>query len=285
MRRLPILIALLACASAVQAQSTKSSHDAAFDAVYAKFTEAYKRADPAMVTQLYSADAFYLAPGRMIVRGQDSVLSAFSFLKSFKDRPTGPAIGFRIVDRQVSGDIAWDIGYYLMNSSGAAITEQDHPGGKFIVLWKRGADGQWRIFADGYSDVPRPPAESAEAAAAEQAVRHAVQAYFDGIMNYDVARLDLAFHPEAQLSAALPDGRVYRSSYQEWKKFTSHPKPDTTGKNNRIVNVQMMGNAAVVTTLLDWPSIRYVDYLSLIKTGADEWKIVSKIWHQQPKQN
>lgn len=285
MPRYPVLVALLACASAAQAQTTKSSQDAAFDAVYAKFTEAYKRADPAMVTGLYTTDAFYLSPGRMIVRGQDSVLSAFSFLKSYKDRPSGPAIGFRILDRQVSGDLAWDIGYYVMNARGQPVTAQDHPAGKFIVLWKRGADGQWRIFADGYSDVPRPSAETADAAAAEQPVRRAVQAYFDGIMNHDAAQLDLAFHPDAQLSASLPNGRVYRSSYQEWKKFTSQPKSDAAGKSNRIVNVQMMGNAAVVTTVLDWPNIRYVDYLSLIKTGADEWKIVSKIWHQQPKQN
>jgi hypothetical protein len=218
----------------------------------------------------------------MIMRGQDSVLAAFSFLNAFKERPSGPAIGFRIVDRQVSGDMAWDIGYYVLNPDGSPITQADEPGGKFIVLWKRGADGQWRIHADGYSDVRRssPPPEHA---AAEQGVRRAVQAYFDGIMNNDSVRLDVAFHPDAQLSASLPNGRVYRASYQEWRRFTTRPKSDPTGKTNRIVDVEIMGNAAVVTTVLDWPTIRYVDYLSLIKTGADEWKIIGKIWHQQAK--
>jgi uncharacterized protein (TIGR02246 family) len=282
MRRYLVSLAVLACASAAHAQSAKSAYDQAFDAVYAKFSEGYKRADPAMVAALYTPDAFYLQPGRMITRGQDSVLSAFSFLNSFRNRPTGPAIGFRIVDRQVSGDLAWDIGYYLMNNDGSPITEQDQPGGKFIVLWKRGADGQWRIHADGYSDVGQAK-PSPEMAQAESGVRRAVQAYFDGIMNYDSVRLDLAFHPDAQLSASLANGRVYRAAYREWRNFTRQPKSDPAGKQNHIVDVEIMGNAAVVTTVLDWPKIRYVDYLSLIKTGADEWKIIGKIWHQQAK--
>lgn len=275
---------VIACATAntLTAQSTKSSHDPAFDAVYAKFSEGYQRADPRMVAGLYAPDAFYLQPGRMIVRGQDSVLNAFSFLDSFRNRSSGPSIGFRILDRQVSGDMAWDIGYYILNGDGAPIKDSDEPAGKFIVLWKRGADGQWRIHADGYSAV-RPPQPQPENVAAEQGVRRAVQAYFDGIMNNDSVRLDAAFHPDAQISASLPNGRVYRASYQEWRKFTTRPKGDPTGKTNQIVDVEIMGNAAVVTTVLDWPTIRYVDYLSLIKTGADEWKIIGKIWHQQAK--
>jgi ketosteroid isomerase-like protein len=281
MRRF-MLLAALAFPSLGLPQSTRSAHDPAFDAVYAKFTEGYKRADPGMVAALYTADAYYLSPGRMIVQGKDSVLSAFAFLSSYRNRPTGPAIGFRILDRQVSGDLAWDIGYYLMNGDGKPITEADQPDGKFIVLWKRGADGQWRIHADGYSDV-RPASAPSGEAAADNAVRRAVQAYFDGVVNHDAAQLDVAFHPDAQLSATLPNGNVYRSSYQQWKKFTEQPKSDPTGKHNHIVNVEIMGNAAVATTVLDWPKVRYVDYLSLIKTGADEWKIVGKIWHQQAK--
>ena len=283
MRSSILFLAVLACAQAAQAQATRSSQDTAFEAVYARFSEGYRRANPAMVAGLYTADAFYLSPGRMIVRGQDSVLSAFSFLNSYQNRPTGPAIGFRIVDRQVSGNLAWDIGYYLMNGDGKPITAQDEPAGKFIVLWQRGADGQWRIHADGYSDVRPPAAPSGAAAVADQAVRRPVQAYFDGLLKHDVARLDAAFHPDAQLSATLPDGRIYRSSYQEWKRFTSRPAPSATGKHNHIVDVEITGNAAVVTTVLDWPTVRYVDYLSLIRTGADEWKIVGKIWHQQAK--
>lgn len=279
------IVLVIIGASTANAQSAKSSADKAFDAVYAKFTEGYKLANPALVADLYTRDAFYLQPGHDIERGHEHVLKAFSFLSSFAKRPGGgPSIGFRIVDRQVSGDLAWDIGYYLMNSDGKPITSDDSPDGKFIVLWKRGTDGQWRIFADGYSDVARrETAATAERAASEKAVVRAVNAYFDGIMNNDSVQLDIAFHPDAELSATLPDGRVYRAPYSEWRKFTARPKTPTAGKINRIARVDVMGNAANVTTTLDWPTVRYVDFLSLIKTGADEWKIVSKVWHQEAK--
>jgi ketosteroid isomerase-like protein len=149
----------MAVTSAAHAQ-TKSSHDQAFDAVYAKFSEGYRRGNPASVVGLYTPDAFYLQPGRMIERGPVVLNNAFSFLSSYKDRPSGPNISFEIVDRQVNGDIGWDIGYFRFNGEGKPITAADEPAGKFIVLWKRGADGQWRIFADGYSEVrPRPAAK------------------------------------------------------------------------------------------------------------------------------
>jgi uncharacterized protein (TIGR02246 family) len=276
----------LSFAPGIAAQTTKASTDQAFEAIYAKFSEAYRKSDPKMVADLYTKDAFYLQPGSRIERGYEFVFKTFSFLNQYKTRPKGgPAIGFRIVDRNVSGDIAWDIGYYVMNAEGNAITSQDEPNGKFIVLWKQGADGQWRIFADGYSDVrpPQPP-PSAERVSAEKAVVRAVNAYIEGVMNNDSVQLDIAFHPDAELSATLPDGRIYRSPYSEWRKFTTRPKGDPAGKTNRIARVDINGNAAVAVTVLDWPRVRYVDYLSLIKTGADDWKIVSKVWNQEAKQ-
>jgi ketosteroid isomerase-like protein len=284
-RYAPGLALTFVMAANLSAQTTKAATDQAFEAVYATFSEAYRKADPQLVTNLYTRDAFYLQPGSKIERGHDYVLNVFSFLNQYKNRPSGgPAIGFRIVDRQVSGNIGWDIGYYLMNPNGQPITSEQQPDGKFIVLWKQGDDGKWRIFADGYSDVrPPEPPPSAERTAAQKAIVRAVNAYFDGIMNNDSVKLDIAFHPDAELSATMPNGHVYRAPYSEWRKFTTRPKGDPTGKKNNIVDVDINGNAAVVTTVLDWPAVRYVDYLSLIKTGEDEWKIVSKIWHQEAK--
>ncbi len=278
-----IALALAASFTATAQAQTKSAHDLAFDAIYSKFSEGYKRGDPNMVLGLYTPDAFYLQPGHKIERGSAVLKNAFGFLSSYKDKPTGPSIGFEIVDRQINGDIGWDIGYFKFSGDGKPVTAEMEPGGKFIVLWKRGEDGQWRIFADGYSDVRPPESKSAERVAAEKGVQRAVQAYFDGLMNNDSTQLDLAFHPDAELSATLPNGKVYRAKYSDWRKFTSAPKQDPAGKTNRIARVDIMGNAAVATTVLDWPRTRYVDYLSLIRTGPDEWRIVSKIWHQEAK--
>jgi ketosteroid isomerase-like protein len=150
MHRRAVWLAALALAAAAPAAAQDPA--AEFDRAYARFTEAYRRADPAMVAALYADDAFYLVPGDTIARGHAEILRQFtSYLDSFRreGRP-GPEVSFQIVDRAIAGDLATDIGYYTLNGSR----------GKFIVVWKKGADGRWRIHADGYSfvDPPRPPA-------------------------------------------------------------------------------------------------------------------------------
>ena len=274
------LIVIIGCTAGAQAQtSSKATADAAFAAVYAKFSEAYRQADAKAVAALYTDDALYLSPGGKIERGHAYVLSQFErYLGRFK-AGAGPNIAFKIIEREVSGDMAHDIGYFIINEK-APVTENDPPSGKFAVTWKRTPGGEWKILSDTYNDVPRTPDPARAAVEAE--IRKTVQAYFDGVTNHDAARLDAAFHPLAYLSTTSSKGGVYHVAYDEWKKFTSTPAGSTEGKNNRIANIQLMGNAAVVTTVLDWPTVRYVDYLSLVKQG-EEWKIVSKIWNAEKK--
>src|SRR5688572_8472101 len=120
----------------------------AFDEAYAAFSAAYRAGDPAAVAALYAEDAFYLSPGGEIDRGD--VGRHFEFLSSFEPG-AGPIIEFEIVDREVSGGLAYDIGYFTFRRADAPMDSAGR--GKFIVIWKRGEDGVWRIHADGYSDV------------------------------------------------------------------------------------------------------------------------------------
>ena len=141
------ILALVVGGSGALAQGTAEDAERAFEEVYAAFSAAYQAGDPAAVAALYGEDAFYLAPGGEIERGE--VARHFEFLSSFEPG-TGPVIEFEIMDRTISGDLAYDIGYYTLRRAGAD-TSQGR--GKFIVIWKRGADGVWRIHADGYSGV------------------------------------------------------------------------------------------------------------------------------------
>lgn len=274
------LIVIIGTASGASAQtSTQGNVDAALTSAYAKFSDAYRRADAQAVAALYTDDAWYLSPGKNIERGHSFVLSEFQRYLGRYQAGAGPGIAFKVIDRVVSGDLAHDIGYIYMNDQAPA-SEKDPPSAKFAVLWQRSANGEWKILSDTYNDVSRQPDPAR--AAAEQGVRKAVQAYFDGVTNHDAARLEVAFHPQATLSTTAPDGDINRVAFADWKKFASQPAGSTAGKHNRIASIQLMGNAAVVTTVLDWPTVRYVDYLSLVKQGED-WKIVSKIWHTEKK--
>ena len=106
------------------------------------------------VVALYAEDAFYLAPGDSIARGD--VGRHFSWLSQF-EAGKGPVVDFEIVDRTVRGDLATDIGYYRIRRAGEP--EGSGSGGKFIVIWKRDPSGGWKIYADGYSEVRGPEGE------------------------------------------------------------------------------------------------------------------------------
>lgn len=116
----------------------------------------------------------------------------------------------------------------------------------------------------------------------QRAVRAAVRAYFDGMMRYDRAALYTAFHPDARLLGA-PDGALLEIPFVEWAKFTEKEGAQHEGGHrNRIVWVDVAGDVAVAKVDLEWPSVHYVDYLSLLRLDG-EWKIVNKTWFQEPR--
>jgi len=120
---------------------------AQFDAVYERFSAAYRQADPDAVAALYWPDAYYLSPNSEIAQGD--VGSHFAWLADMEPGK-GPRLSFEIIDRAVDGDLAYDIGIYTLR-------RDEHPDrqsrGKFIVVWKRGEDGTWKIHADGFSAI------------------------------------------------------------------------------------------------------------------------------------
>lgn len=147
---------LLAVVGPPSASAQTRAADAPFTAVYARFTEAYRKADPAMVAALYTEDAFYLQPSSDVLVGRAAVLGVFDrFLTPIAQKAApGPAIYFEILERVIDGSHGWDVGYYRMGPPGvdSAATKR---AGKFIVLWRKDRDGQWRIHADGYSGLAR----------------------------------------------------------------------------------------------------------------------------------
>lgn len=116
--------------------------------------------------------------------------------------------------------------------------------------------------------------------AEEAAVTETINLYFEGILEYDADKLRRAFHSEAHIMAALPNGPFDRA-FDDWVGFTNGEAPaDVSGYTNTIVSVDIAGNAATVKTDLQWPTVHYIDYLNLLKMDG-EWKIVNKIFHAE----
>lgn len=124
-----------------------------FDQAYDTFSRAYAEADvQLLMDSVYAPDAFYLPPDSPILSGQDQFRGQFSFLERFtRTGQPGPDIQFEIVDRDVSGDLAYDIGTFTLRSP---LTPHEEPTrGTFIVVWKKNPQGQWRIHADSFSPL------------------------------------------------------------------------------------------------------------------------------------
>ena len=152
-----VLAATVVAAGRGQSQEAQGEAERALEEAYAAFSAAYRAGDPEAVAALYADDAFYLAPGSEIERGD--IVRHFGFLSS-SEPGAGPIIEFEIVDRDISGGLAYDIGYFTFRREG---DPADNAGrGKFIVIWKRSDDGVWRIHADGYSEVEDPGAAVGE---------------------------------------------------------------------------------------------------------------------------
>ncbi len=129
------------------------------------------------------------------------------------------------------------------------------------------------LIAAGKAETSMPATDD------EQAIRAVVQLYFDGIIKYDEQSLRKAFHADANVIGTTKEGAADWEPFQEWVVYTRGDAPDPTGRENRIVSIDITGNAAVAKTDLDWPHVHYVDYLSLLKIDG-EWQIVNKIWNR-----
>jgi uncharacterized protein (TIGR02246 family) len=111
----------------------------------------------AVAAASYYADTGQMLPANMaIVTGKDAIQKAWGEMIQMP----GFALTWENTDTQVSagGDMAYNIGKYEFTTNdakGKPMTDK----GKFVVVWKKTADGNWKVVADIFnSDAPPPPA-------------------------------------------------------------------------------------------------------------------------------
>jgi hypothetical protein len=127
------------------------------------------------------------------------------------------------------------------------------------------------------------PASTRNLPDAEQAgVRACVEHYFRGHATGDGEHFRRAFHPDAKLFF-IRDGKVTQWTLEEYAgRASGKPAPDEAQRQRRIESIDITGNAAIAKIVLDYPSVTFTDYMSLLKIG-DEWKIVNKTFHANQK--
>ncbi|HEX7180663.1 MAG TPA: DUF4440 domain-containing protein [Thermoanaerobaculia bacterium] len=133
----------------------KSVAEPQIDAIYTAFVRGYEALDPAVVAGFYAEDAVYLPPGDDILRGRPAIQQSFAqFFDSVRREGGGLRISFEIVERKVSGDLAYDVGYYRLEriAGGKAGTPST---GKFVVVAGKEEGGVWRIRVDAFNSMPK----------------------------------------------------------------------------------------------------------------------------------
>lgn len=121
-------------------------------------------------------------------------------------------------------------------------------------------------------------AENAE----ESAVRQALEHYFRGHATGQGEHFRKIFHADSKLFA-VRDGKYWQLTSEEYiARAAGKPAADEAQRKRNIESVDITGNAAIAKIVLDYPQVKFTDYMSLLKIDG-EWKIINKTFYAEPK--
>ena len=109
-----------------------------------------------------------------------------------------------------------------------------------------------------------------------------VEHYLQGHATGDGAHYRAAFAPQAHLFWVRADTLATRTSADYIAGANGKPATDEAQRKRWIESIDVSGNTGVAKVVLDYPTTRFVDYLSLLKING-EWKIINKIFYAEPK--
>jgi hypothetical protein len=116
----------------------------------------------------------------------------------------------------------------------------------------------------------------------KEAVRVPLENYIKGHSTGDGEYMKKAFHSEGNL-IFVRDGKVTTRSFADYiAGFSGKPAADESQRKRVIESIDVVGNAASAKIVLDYPTAKLTDYMSLLKING-EWKIVNKIFTSEPK--
>lgn len=107
--------------------------------------------DAAGTAAIYEPDARLMPPNMEIIAGRDGIEA---FCKEFT--ALDAKLAFKLLEVYDGGDVCTAVGTYELDMRPpGADPEQDR--GKFVEVWRRGTDGEWRIAEDIFnSSLPAP---------------------------------------------------------------------------------------------------------------------------------
>ena len=105
----------------------------------------------AYVQAYYTSDAIVMPPNSEAVQGHEALVAMFGMYPPLSD--------VRFVQREVDGvgGWAWVYGTYSFNMTLPDVPTAVPDSGKFVEIWKKQADGSWRVYRDIFNtSLPAP---------------------------------------------------------------------------------------------------------------------------------
>jgi ketosteroid isomerase-like protein len=144
----PFRFTLLAAALAVAATAA-AAKEGPLDGMSQKFEDHFRKGEVDAVAAMYMEDGVILPPNHARVQGRTDIAA---FIKEMTD--AGFSLKLTPTDSWMDGALAARSGTYIVLDKDQK--EVEH--GKWLELWKKGADGKWLMVRDMWnSDDPPPP--------------------------------------------------------------------------------------------------------------------------------
>ena len=151
-----VLPLAIAGAQAKQQSSNGASVSArtAVDAANKRFVDLFNKGDVAAAAKVYASDAMVLPPNGKPISGQ-SAISEF-WQGGYKSGIRNVAL--TTTEFAQHGSYAHELGTYSLEIRGADGNVVARDNGKYMVLWKRSAGGEWQWYRDIYNSSVAAPA-------------------------------------------------------------------------------------------------------------------------------
>ena len=110
-----------------------------------EYVSAWKAGDAKKIAELYTEDALVLYPDQPAVTGRSAIVSYF---KTFFDEFAQTDFDLSSAEMEVAGPWAFDRGTYRWKGIPRAGGKPIDDGGKYLVILKRQASGEWKVARD-----------------------------------------------------------------------------------------------------------------------------------------
>lgn len=137
----------------ITSTTNPSTRDQRINANYSLLTQAFNELNHGITAEIYANDASYLSESQSkeIYYGRDNIVAIYQrFFDKIRAKKARIDIDFRVLNRKLSGDSAFDTGYYLVRFYPAEETGEpvSEFAGKFVIGTQQETQERWYITLD-----------------------------------------------------------------------------------------------------------------------------------------